>query len=400
MLDLPISIAVVAFIAAASPLLSALVNKIIKVPLIVFEIVLGIVVGPALLGWVKPTDFIETLADFGLAMLFFMAGIEMNFKAINGRPLRRASLAWLISISGGVAAGLLIGPTIEAAIFIGIALATTSLGTLLPILRDAGESKTVLGLAIAAVGTVGEFGPLLAISLFLSGRDFGASAVFLLIFFLITALSLWLTNKGYHGHFHRLSASTLHTSAQFGVRLMLLIVAGAVALSTVFGLDLLLGAFASGILWRVFISSADQSDAAVVETKLDAVAFGFLIPVFFINTGITFDLDALLKNWFTMAMVPIFLILLLMVRGLPNLLVAPAGSPRLDRWSMVFFSATGLPLIVAIGVIGRDSGYLPASSATALVGAGMLSVLLFPALALFQRQRGRHAGTDQSPETV
>src|SRR5690606_21145818 len=136
----------------------------------------------------------------------------------------------------------------EAAILIGIAVATTSLGTLLPILRDSGESKTVFGRAVAAVGTVGEFAPLLAISLFLSGRDFGASAVLLVAFVGIVGLSLWLTAKGSHAHLHRLTAATLHSSGQFGVRLVLLIVAGSVALSTVFGLDMLLGAFASGIL--------------------------------------------------------------------------------------------------------------------------------------------------------
>lgn len=394
MFDLPISIAVVALIAAASPMLAAVAGRAVKVPLVVFEILLGIIVGPALLGWVKPTAFIETMSQFGLAMLFFMAGNELNYAAIKGRPLRRAGLAWLISVVAGIAAGLLIVPTIEAAILVGIAVATTSLGTLLPIMRDAGESRTVFGRAVAAVGTVGEFGPLLAISLFLSGRDFGASAVFLVVFVVIVALSIWLTARGNHRHFHRLTAATLHGSGQFGVRLVLLLVAGSVALSTIFGLDMLLGAFAGGILWRVFIGGASPSDAAVVETKLDAVAFGFLIPVFFIYTGLSFDLDALFKNAFTLALVPIFLIMLLVVRGLPNILAAPEGSSWADRWAIALFGATGLPIIVAVTAIGLDSGYLPSGVATALIGAGMLSVLFFPALALAQAKRRPTAGPD------
>lgn len=301
MFDLPISIAVVALIAAASPMLAAVVARVVKVPLVVFEIALGIAVGPALLGWVKPTDFIGTISQFGLAMLFFMAGHELHFTAIKGRPIRRSGLAWIISLCAGIAVGLLVADSIEAAILIGIAVATTSLGTLLPILRDSGKSRTVFGRAVAAVGTVGEFAPLLAISLFLSGRDFGASAVYLLAFVAIVGLSLWLTAKGNHRHFHRLTAATLHSSGQFGVRLVLLVVAGSVALSTVFGLDMLLGAFASGILWRKFIGGAHPQDAALVESKLDGVAFGFLIPVFFINAGISFDLDALFENAFTLS---------------------------------------------------------------------------------------------------
>lgn len=397
MSDLPVSIALVALIAAASPLLVSAASRFVKVPLVVFEIALGILVGPAILNWVKPTDFIETLSQFGLAILFFMAGNELNFKAISGRPLRRASLAWLMSIGGGIAVGWLIHPTLEAAVFIGVALASTSLGTLLPILRDAGESRTIFGRAVSAVGTVGEFAPLLAISLFLSGRNFGASALFLAAFFILTALSIWWTSRGKLRHFHRLSAATLHNSGQFGVRLVLLIVAGAVALSTVFGLDMLLGAFAGGILWRVFISGAETEHAKVVETKLDAIAYGFLVPVFFINTGIAFDLDALLSNVFTMALVPLLLLALFVVRGLPNLVAAPAGAPPPERWAFVLFSATGLPIIVAVTAIGRAGGYLPSGIATALIGAGMLSVLLFPAIALGQRKHGDGVAAGPKP---
>ncbi len=400
MFDLPVSIALVALIAVASPLLVSAASHFVKVPLVVFEIALGILVGPAILNWVKPTDFIETLSQFGLAILFFMAGNELNFKAISGRPLRRASLAWLMSIAAGIVVGWLIGPTLEAAVFIGVALASTSLGTLLPILRDAGESRTVFGRAVAAVGTVGEFAPLLAISLFLSGRNFGASALFLAAFFIIAALSIWWTSTGKLRHFHRLSAATLNNSGQFGVRLVLLIVAGAVALSTLFGLDMLLGAFAGGILWRVFISGADKKHANVVETKLDAIAYGFLVPVFFINTGIAFDLDALLSNVFTIVLVPLLLLALFVVRGLPNLVAAPAGAPPPERWAFVLFSATGLPIIVAVTAIGRAGGYLPSGIATALIGAGMLSVLLFPAIALAQRKHVDSAAASPPPNDL
>lgn len=386
--DLLISLMVIPLAAAAAPLLAAAIGKVAKVPLVVFEIVLGILIGPTLLGWVEPTEFVKVLADLGLAMLFFMAGNEINFAAIKGRALNRASLAWLISLAGGLVVGILIAPTVAAGVFIGVALASTALGTLLPVLRDAKELTTPFGKAVTAVGTVGEFGPLLAISLFLSGHSLGPSIVVLVGFVLITWLAIWLTGRRENVIILRMVNATLHSSGQFAVRLVLLILALLVGLSVAFGLDMLLGAFAAGVLWRVLISGAAKHDKEVVAHKLDAVAFGFLVPVFFINTGVTFDLDALLADPLILALVPLFLLLFLVVRGLPNLLAAPPGATSRDKRAIVLFGATGLPIIVAVTAIGQERGLLPSGIATALIGAGMLSVLLFPALALIHRRRG------------
>lgn len=385
--DLLASLLVIPLIAAGAPLLAAAIGKVAKVPLVVFEIALGILVGPSLLGWTQPTEFIKVLADLGLAMLFFMAGNEINFAAIKGRPLNRASLAWLISLGAGLLVGILIAPTVAAGVFIGVALSSTALGTLLPVLRDAKELSTPFGKAVTAIGTVGEFGPLLAISLFLSGQSLGHSVVVLAGFVLISGLAIWLTGRGENKVIHRMVNATLHSSGQFAVRLVLLILALLVGLSMAFGLDMLLGAFAAGILWRVLISGATPHDREVVEHKLDAVAFGFLVPVFFINTGVAFDLDALLANPLTTALVPLFLVLFLVVRGLPNLLAAPLDSTPRDKRAIVLFGATGLPIIVAVTAIGQERGLLPSGIATALIGAGMLSVLLFPMLALIHRRR-------------
>lgn len=383
-----LSLMVIPLVAAAAPLLAAAIGKIAKVPLVVFEIALGILIGPSLLGWAEPTEFVTVLADLGLAMLFFMAGNEINFAAIKGRPLNRASLAWLISLAGGLLVGILIAPTVAAGVFIAVALSSTALGTLLPVLRDAKELSTPFGKAVTAIGTVGEFGPLLAISLFLSGHSLDHSVVVLIVFVLISGLAIWLTGRGENKVIHRMVNATLHSSGQFAVRLVLLILALLVGLSMAFGLDMLLGAFAAGILWRVLISGATPHDREVVEHKLDAVAFGFLVPVFFINTGVAFDLDALLSDPLTLALVPLFLLLFLVVRGLPNLLAAPVGATARDKRAMVLFSATGLPIIVAVTAIGLERGLLPSGIATALIGAGMLSVLLFPMLALIHRGRG------------
>lgn len=206
---------------------------------------------------------------------------------------------------------------------------------------------------------------------------------------LISGFAIWLTGRGNNKPIHRMVNLTLHTSSQFAVRLVLLILALLVGLSVAFGLDMLLGAFAAGILWRVLIAGAEPHDREVVEHKLDAVAFGFLVPVFFVNTGVDFDLDSLLADPLVLALVPLFVVLFLVVRGLPNVLAAPLGANLRDKRAIVLFAATGLPIVVAVTAIGKERDLLPSGIATALIGAGMLSVLLFPMLALLHRQRGQ-----------
>ncbi len=383
----PVSIGVVAGLAVLAPLVASLVGRVAKVPLVVFEIVLGILVGPSLLGWVDESGFIDGLSEFGLAMLFFMAGNEIDFKAISGRPLRRAGLGWLISLVAGVAAGLLVTPSIEAGVVVGIALTSTALGTLMPVLRDAGELSTPFGRAVTAVGAVGEFGPLVAISLFLSGRSPVTSTLVLIGFVLVAGLAIFFASRGPYPRLHSLVAATLHTSGQFAVRLVLLVVAALVVLSIVLGLDMLLGAFAAGVLYRVLLKGGDRADLELVESKLEAVAFGFLVPIFFIYTGVTFDLSSLVESPSSIALMIASVVLLLLVRGLPGALAAPPGAGRRDRVAIGLFSATGLPIIVAVTNIGVAESVIQPSTAAALVGAGMLSVLLFPLLALGQRRR-------------
>lgn len=388
MQGLSASLVLIAALAVAAPLAVRLLDPVIKVPIVVFEIVLGILFGPSLLGWIESTPFTDTLADFGLAMLFFVAGNEIDFTAIRGRPIKRASAGWVISLAAGVGAGFVLAPTPEAAVIIGVALCSTALGTLLPIIRDAGESTSPVGTAVAALGAVGEFGPLIAISLFFSGKQVGTASVVLLGFVLLTGVSIYFASKARHTLFHTQVTRTLHTSSQFAMRSIMLVLSSLVVLSMVLGLDMLLGAFAAGVLWQVTIARAPEADRRVIETKIDAVAFGFLVPIFFIDTGIDFDLGALTSSPATLALVPLFLVLLLVIRGLPSLLAAPRGSTWAQKRAILLFGATGLPIIVAVTTIGREQGFITSGISSALVGAGMLSVLLFPLLALLQLQRG------------
>ncbi|GAA1644244.1 cation:proton antiporter [Microbacterium flavum] len=382
--DLDSAIVLIPLLAVLAPLAARAIGPWLRVPIVVFELVLGILVGPSVLGWTGPSHIVGLLSEFGLAMLFFVAGTEIEFAALRGRTGRRAIGGWFISIALGVAVGMLVAPGLGA-IVIGIALASTALGTLLPILRDAGELRTPFGSAVGAVGAVGEFGPLIAISILLGSHRPGVATVVLAGFILIAAGAIWYAMKVPQGALHRFVNATLHTSGQFAVRVVMLILTGLVALSIALQLDMLLGAFAAGVLWRLLMRDADPADREAVESKVEALAFGFLVPLFFIYTGVTFDLAALLDDPRLLAMVPLALLVMLIVRGLPSMLAAPERASRRTKAAVTLLGATGLPIIVAVTAIGVDAGLISSGFRSVLVGAGMLSVLLFPLIGMSLR---------------
>ncbi|WP_240615931.1 cation:proton antiporter [Nakamurella deserti] len=389
LIDSMAPVLMVPLVVVLAPLLAALVGRVVRVPLVVFEVVLGLLIGPAVLG-LAPTDgFVDDLAEVGLAMLFFLAGNEIDFRQINGRPLRRSVTGWLVAVVLMVGAGLLVAGNAAGAVYLGVALTSTALGALVPLLRDAGEMRTRFGTAVVAVGAVGEFGPLIAISVFLSGRDPGVATVVLLAFVAVTAVAIWLAGRATHRGVHRLINATLHTSGQFAVRLVVLVLALLAGLSYVLGLDMLLGAFAAGVLMRLVLRNARPADAVLVQSKLEGLGFGFLVPVFFVHTGMTFDLRALLDDGRALALLPVFVALMLVIRGGSGLLTAPRGAPRTDRLALTLLTATGLPIIIAVTAIGVERDELTASLAASMVGAGMVTVLLFPLLGLLARGRSR-----------
>ncbi len=378
------AVVLIPLLAVLAPLAARAIGPWLRVPIVVFELFLGILIGPSVLGWTGPSPVVDLLSEFGLAMLFFVAGTEIEFSGLRGRTGRRAVLGWIISLVLGVTIGFVVAPGLGA-IVIGIALASTALGTLLPILRDAGELRTPFGKAVGAIGAVGEFGPLVAISILLGTHKPGVSTIVLGAFILITAGAIWYAVKVPQGALHRFVNATLHTSGQFAVRIVMLILTGLVALSIALQLDMLLGAFAAGIIWRLLMRDADPADREAVESKVEAVAFGFLVPLFFIYTGVTFDLASLLADPILLAAVPAVLVVLLIVRGLPSLLAAPEGADGKTRTAVMLLGATGLPIIVAVTSIGVDEHLISSAVGSVLVGAGMLSVLLFPLIGMSLR---------------
>lgn len=387
------SLVLVFAIAALTPLLAD-VPKRVKVPAVVLEIGLGVVIGPQLLDLAQPDEFIELLAEFGLAYLIFLAGFEIDLDELRGEPARLASTAWVASLALGLLAGLAATASGLAlsSIVVGLALTTTALGTLLPILRDAGLSGTPFGTHVLAGGALGEFGPILAIALVL-GTDAPARRVLsLALFAVIAGATIWLSRRATPAALERLMRTTLHTSGQLVVRLCVLAIAGLVWWAAELGLDILLGAFAAGIVARFLVHAAhDEHDVEVVDSKLEAIGFGFLVPLFFVVSGMRFDLDALLDDPAALVRVPLFLGLFVVVRGLPVLVLYRSVLGAATARALALTTSAALPLVVVITDIGVRTDRMRPSNAASLVGAGMLSVLLLPMIGVaLQRRAERH----------
>ncbi|MFD4479594.1 cation:proton antiporter [Streptomyces sp. NPDC058471] len=375
-------------VAVLAPLLTHGVSRWLPVPLVIFEILLGILIGPDVLGWAHHDEVIDVLSDLGLSMLIFLAGYEIQFGAVRGDTLRRSVWAWVVSLALGLGVAFaLSGGAVTKSFVIGTALTSTALGTVLPILRDSGDLRGRFGTVMMAFGAVGEFGPIIAMSLLLSGRSPGTSTAVLAAFAAVTAAAVFWALRPRRPWFSQVIAKTLHSSGQFAVRFVMLLLAAMLGLSYAFGLDTLLGAFAAGLLTRLVLQGAAPESSEVVLGKIEAMGFGFLVPVFFIVTGIDFDLDALLGGGRPLVLLPAFLLLFLVVRGLPVYFLAPRDLDVRDRRALTLYSATALPLVVAITTIGLADKALTAGEAAALVGAAMVSVLVFPLLALRLRAR-------------
>ena len=348
------------------------------------ELVLGIIIGPQVLDLATPDDFIDFFAELGLGMLFFFAGFEIDFQRIKGTPLRLAGLAWAFSLvlAYGIGGALAAAGIVLSLVYTGSALATTAIGTLLPILRDAGELRTRFGTYLLSAGAVGEFGPILLITLVLSSQSSLHNAVILVVFVALAVLAAVFAVRSIDTTWGALKRS-IESSGQAAVRVAVLLVFGMVALASELGLDILLGGFVAGIITRLALKGRE---VLVLESKLTAVGYGFFIPFFFIVSGMRFDLDSLVESPRAFAEMFLFFGLFLVVRGVPALVLYRKVLDGRDRAALAFFSATQLPLVVAITTIAVEAGEMRASTSAALVGAAILSTMVFPLVGLHLRK--------------
>jgi Kef-type K+ transport system membrane component KefB len=374
---------IVMAVAFAVPFLLGLAPS-LRFPSIVLEIVVGIVVGPSVLGWVEVDDAVEVVALIGLAFLLFLSGIEIDFDELRGRGLRLAALGFVLSFGIALCVGFGLGAAglVDTPLLVAIILCATSLGVVVAVLKDAGEISSTFGQLVIAAGSIADFGAIILLSLFFSGEGGIGSTLVLLGGLLVLAAAMVFALRGAERS-SRIRDDLVRlqdTTAQIRVRAAMLLLVGFAAVAEALGLEAILGAFAAGAI----ISLVDRDERMThpeLRRKLEAIGFGFFIPVFFVTSGVRYDLDALLDDPANLAMLPIFLAALLLVRGVPALLYRPLTG---DRRAVVagLLQATSLPFIVAATAIGVDLGLLDGAQSAALVGAGLLSVLLFPATAL------------------
>jgi len=387
----------VVMVAAIAAITVAIVPKRFAPPVVVLELMMGIAIGPHVLGLAHTDDFIEFFSNLGLGMLFFFAGYEIDFQRIRGRPLELGAAGWALSVGlafgiGGVLAGLGI---VVSFLYTGAAMATTAIGTLIPILRDNGELKTRFGTYLLAAGGAGEFGPILLVTLFFSTQSPVHESLILVAFVLlaiaVALLSVKLAWKGWPA-----LERTFEASSQLAVRVTVVLVFGLVLLASKLGLDVLLGGFVAGLITRMALQGHERQ---IFESKLTAVGFGFFVPFFFVTSGISFDLAAL-GSAGALAKLALFFALFLLVRGAPAMLLYRGVLSGRDRAALAFYSATELPLVVAITTIAIDAGKMRTSTAAGLVGAAMLSTLVYPfvGMALRKEAEGAEAGAAGPPD--
>jgi Kef-type K+ transport system membrane component KefB len=386
------SLLVVLAAAVVAPLLGELTRR-IGLSIVVLELALGVAIGPQGLGWAAAEGTVPPIATVGMAFLFFLAGLEIELEAIRGKPLRLALVGWIacLPLCFAIAyAGRSLG-VFDAWIVVAIALSTTALGVLVPMMRDSGMLETPFGRLVMAVGVVGELGPILLMSLLLSRQhSAGEASLLALAFGAIVLLVAWSLLRGVAAPpFLQLLRRTMTQSSQLPVRVAMLLLGALVVTAEDFGLDLALGALAAGMIVKLAVKGAPND---LLQQKLDAVGFGFLVPVFFIASGMKLDVVAVFASGPGLLRTAALFAALIIVH-LPLMLMSRRIGTGRESVALGLYAATTLSLIVAMTDVAVKSGAMQPQEAGPLVVAGVLSVVLFPMLASVVLGPGRAART-------
>lgn len=396
------SLAIVAAAAFAAPLVLGLAPR-LRLPSVVLELVLGIVIGPSVLGWADADEPVTTLALIGLSFLLLIAGLEVDYERLRGRLLQVTGLGFLLSFGLGLVAGLGLDAAgiVHAPLLVAIMFSATGLGIVIAVLKDAGAVESPFGQLVIAGSSIAEVGTIVLLTLFFSGESSSVGAklvLFGLFGLLCVAVVLAVVRIEHSMRVTEALVRLQDTTAQIRVRGAFVLLAVFVVLAERFGLEAILGAFLAGAI----IKLVDRDEAMThpqFRQKLEVVGFGVFIPFFFVSSGIRYDAGALFGSASTLARVPLFLAILLAVRGLPALLYRPLLARR-EVAAGALLQATSVGLFVVATQIGQDMGLIGAANAAALIAAGLLSVILFP-LAALTVLRGRSPVTPRAAgETV
>jgi Kef-type K+ transport system membrane component KefB len=371
-------------VACLAPLLIS-ISRAFLLPAVVLEIVGGIIIGPQVLNWAHVDIFLGFLSILGLSYLLFLSGLEVDLQRLRGRIMIPIGSAFFLSFGLAlmIGFGLYAIGEISSPLFIAIILVSTSLGIVIPILKDAGESTTNFGQLVIAGATLGEFGSIILISFLFSSEI--PNPLIKLLFFVIFAVLILLISlvvSGVHqaAWFMKMVHRFQDSTSQINVRIALTLLVGFVGLAYGFGAEAILGAFLAGVAFRTIYKETTEI-RPLLRVKLEAIGYGFFVPIFFITSGMNFNLHALFANLLVLELVPIFLIAILLVRGVPAFLYRQ----RLGMRHTVIaglLQATSLTFIVAATAIGVQLHLITSATSAALVAAGLLSVIIYPLIAL------------------
>ncbi len=378
------SLAVILAVAFAAPLVLGMFPR-VRLPAVVLEIVLGILIGPSVLGWAEADDVVRVLGIVGLAFLLFLGGLELDLRRLRGPTARRAGAGFALSLGLAALCGLGLGAVglTDDPLLAGVILTATSLGLVIPTLKEAGQVSTGLGQLVIAGASIADFAAILLLSALFSTDGTGPTAKLVLLVEFSAVVGAAGLLVGASGRSQRLSSLLVRlqdTTAEIRVRGAVLLLVVLVVLAEKFGLETILGAFIAGAL----VGYIDRDPAMThphFRLKLEAIGYGFVIPVFFVASGITFDLDALRDSPSTLALVPVFLAALLVARGVPAIVYRPLVGERGVAVAGLL-QATSLPFIVTASQIGVTIGALERDTAAAFIAAGLASALVFPAAAV------------------
>jgi Kef-type K+ transport system membrane component KefB len=390
---------VVTVIALLAPLLLGLAPR-MRFPAVVVEIIAGVVVGPQVLGWVEVDLPVSIVALLGLAFLLFLAGLEIDVHQLRGRVLRLALLGYVATVALGLAVGVGVYAVgwVSSPGLVAITLSATSLGLVVPVLKDSGQVDTGLGQATVAAASVADFAAIVLLSLLFSSTAAGTGSRLVLLVSFAALVATTAIVVSFVARSRRLDMTLTRlqdTTAQIRVRAAVVLLVAFVALAEQFGLESILGAFMAGAV--VGLIDKNSASHPNFRVKLEAIGYGFLIPVFFVTSGLRLDLSGLVENPSAFARVPVFALALLAVRGLPALLLGRVFERR-SVLAAGLLQATSLPFIVTATQIGVLTGLMSGVTAAALVCAGLLSVILFPVAALALLRSGyRDRQLQESP---
>ena len=392
-----ISLFVIAACAVLAPLLARATRGL--VPATVVLIGLGVIVGPAAFGWAH-ADGLDILRDLGMGFLFLLAGYEVDTTALRGRQGRFAWLAWLLSFAAATTIAMVLLPGgFGTAAALGLAVTSTALGALVPILRDRGLLTSPMGRSVMVHGAVGELGPVIAMALLFNsdsvsiGLSIVSAVAILGLFTLIAVVAAVVPARVLRRApeiYHRIVGASSGTT-QMGLRLVVLLLTGLMAVASVLQIDVVLGAFAAGLVLRRLVPEDDHGP----EQRIDTVAYSLFIPLFFVMSGMALSISAVVQAPQIMLGA---LAGILILRGGGVFLVeryasTGAGLDSREDTQVALYAASGLPIIVAVTELAVTNDLMTHEVAANLVAAGSVSLLIFPWIAAHLRARASMAGS-------